>query len=220
MVVSVLTHIPGGAGHLNWCWSFSYRNSPSPGRWPGRWCTPRRLLPASLGGSFDPLGGPRGRGQPGIPEESSRHARRHQSDRRSTDLGVRGFCGWGFSLVLRGDTGFRRLGAEPRFGGAIWRGHPLPLLVVEASHFATGLIGVTLLFSAYGLFRHMRSAYWLAVFSVGRRQSLLVVSGVHYWGAIVLVAMLGCFCRRGSIFAAAVRRFGSRFLRDGSRRSC
>ncbi|MGO8749073.1 MAG: bifunctional lysylphosphatidylglycerol flippase/synthetase MprF [Thermoguttaceae bacterium] len=114
----------------------------------------------------------------------------------------------GVFLLFSGATPvFDVSGPSPVFGGAIWRGHPLPLLVVEASHFATGLIGVTLLFLAYGLFRHMRSAYWLAVFLLGAGSLSSLLSGVHYWGAIVLVAMLGAllpsrqhFRRRGPAF--------------------
>ena len=105
----------------------------------------------------------------------------------------------GVFLLFSGATPvFDVSGPSPVFGGAIWRGHPLPLLVVEASHFATGLIGVTLLF--LGL--RAISAHAVGVLAgrllVGRRQSLLVAergpllgsdrAGGHARGAFAVAA--------------------------------
>ena len=95
-------------------------------------------------------------------------------------------------------------GATPAMDRRSWEGFPVPLPLLEASHVAGGVVGVTLLFLAYGVLRRLRSAYWSAVALVAVGSVLALLSGVDYWGAILLLGMLGAllpsrqhFRRRG-----------------------
>lgn len=100
-------------------------------------------------------------------------------------------------------------GATPTVSWRLaWLRHFLPLPVMELSHFLGSLVGIGLLFLAWGLQRRLDAAYLLsaALLSVGIILSLL--KGFDYEEAVVLAVMLGAllpcrghFYRQASLFS-------------------
>lgn len=81
---------------------------------------------------------------------------------------------------------------------AEWLQGLLPLMVVELSHFAVSLIGLALLFLAYGIKRKIDSSYYLTllVLCVGAPLSLLRGDGIGAFAVLALMAAVLAPCRR------------------------
>lgn len=86
----------------------------------------------------------------------------------------------------------------PTSSHSIWLSQAMPLVFVELSHFAASLLGLALMFLAYGIKRKIDSSYYLtlAALAVAAPLSLLRGDGL---GAFVLLGVVGLIllpCRR------------------------
>ncbi len=82
-------------------------------------------------------------------------------------------------------------GATPSLHSRMaWLNAVLPLPVVELSHFVGSLVGVGLLFLAWGLQRRLDAAYHLSVLLLGTGIVVSLLKGLDYEEAIALSAML------------------------------
>ena len=93
-----------------------------------------------------------------------------------------------------------RLGFMERF-------FPVPLTVVEVSHFLSSMVGAALLVLANGIHRRVDAAYFLTVLLLAAGTAFTLLKGLAYEEAIVLalmlVALLPCrrhFTRKASLF--------------------
>jgi phosphatidylglycerol lysyltransferase len=87
-----------------------------------------------------------------------------------------------------------------------WLNGLLPLGILEASHFAAGLVGVSLLLLARGLQLRLKASYRIAVWMLGAGSALSLLKGFDFEEAIILTGVLlfllpnrGHFDRRSSI---------------------
>ncbi|EDY84234.1 conserved hypothetical protein [Verrucomicrobiia bacterium DG1235] len=79
-----------------------------------------------------------------------------------------------------------------------WLEELMPLMIVELSHFGVSLLGLALLFLAYGIKRKIDSSYYLtlAALAVGAPLSLLRGDGLGMFLLLGLVAAILAPCRR------------------------
>lgn len=98
--------------------------------------------------------------------------------------------------------------ATPEVGTRLtWLEHLIPLSVLEASHFVSSLLGISLLLLARGLQRRLDAAWLLAVLLLGAGIVASLLKGVDYEEAILLAVLLASllpsrrhFYRRASLF--------------------
>ncbi len=82
-------------------------------------------------------------------------------------------------------------GATPSLHSRMaWLNDVLPLPIVELSHFVGSLVGVGLLFLAWGLQRRLDAAYHLSVLLLGTGILVSLLKGLDYEEAIALSVML------------------------------
>lgn len=79
-----------------------------------------------------------------------------------------------------------------------WMKNIMPLTLIELSHFAVSLVGLALLFLAYGIKRKIDSSYYLTllVLGMGAPLSLLRGDGIGTFAVLAVMALVLAPCRR------------------------
>jgi len=99
-------------------------------------------------------------------------------------------------------------GVEARLA---WLESALPLAVLEVSHFASSLVGASLLLLARGLQRRLDAAWWLAVGLLAVGIVALLLKGVDYEEALFLSLLLAGLLPSHRQFYRRASLFGERF---------
>ena len=92
-----------------------------------------------------------------------------------------------------------------------WLEDLLPLSVLEASHFVSSLVGVSLLLLARGLQRRLDAAWLLAVALLGAGIAASLLKGADYEEALILLVLLAGLLPSRRQFYRRASLFGERF---------
>lgn len=100
-------------------------------------------------------------------------------------LGAMLALGGGFMLLLSANTPMEPARRD-------WLAHVLPLPFVEASHFASSLVGALMIVLANGMLRRIRTAWWLTIALTVCGIVFSLLKGFDWEEALILAFVLGC----------------------------